>query len=169
MTDRELRIRQAARAIVLDPDDRILLVRWEFPRDGPTVHVWGTPGGGIEPDEELEVALRREIDEELGLEAVTIGPLVWVRTHVIPFIDGRWDGQHDRFFLVRTPAFEPSPRLSREQLAAEHLMELRWWTQDELAAFAPTDIEYFAPRRLVPLLADLLRDGPPATPVDTGR
>ena len=94
---------------------------------------------------------------------------MWVRTHVIPFIDGRWDGQHDRFFLVRTPAFEPSPRLSREQLAAEHLMELRWWTQDELAAFAPTDLEYFAPRRLVPLLADLLRDGPPATPVDTGR
>ena len=153
------------RAVVLDPADRVLLVRFEF----PDVTLWATPGGGQEPGEDDEATLRRELDEELGFALAEIGPHVWTRLHVIPFIDGRWDGQHDRFFLVRTPAFEPSPRLSREQLAAEHLMELRWWTQNELAAFAPTDLEYFAPRRLVHLLADLLRDGPPASPVDTGR
>ena len=48
-------------------------------------------------------------------------------------------------------------------------MEIRWWTPDELAAFEPSATEFFAPRRLVTLLAELLRDGPPATPVDTGR
>ena len=59
----ELRIRPAARAIVLDPDDRILLVRFEFP-DGT---FWATPGGGIEPGETPEEAVRRELAEEAGL------------------------------------------------------------------------------------------------------
>jgi len=63
----ELRIRPAARAIVLDPDDRILLVRFEFP-DGM---FWATPGGGIEPGETPEEAVRRELAEEAWLTSVT--------------------------------------------------------------------------------------------------
>ena len=75
MTD-DLRIREAARALVLDPEDRVLLVRWELPGPDGLVHVWGTPGGGVEADEDFETALRREVAEELGLDAVTIGPLI---------------------------------------------------------------------------------------------
>ncbi|MFM7686187.1 MAG: NUDIX domain-containing protein, partial [Actinomycetota bacterium] len=41
-----LRIRDAVRALVLDPDDRILMVRFEFPDAGTR---WALPGGGIEP------------------------------------------------------------------------------------------------------------------------
>ena len=59
----ELRIRPAARAIVLDPDDRILLVRFQFPHGT----FWATPGGGIEPGETPEEAVRRELAEEAGL------------------------------------------------------------------------------------------------------
>ena len=44
--------------------------------------------------------------------------------------------------------------------------EVRWWTADELAAAADT---VFAPRALPRLLADLLRDGPPAAPLLLGR
>ena len=59
-----MRIRRAVRAIVLDPDDRILLVRFSFPsRD-----VWATPGGGIDEGESAEEAIRRELGEETGLE-----------------------------------------------------------------------------------------------------
>lgn len=160
-----LRIRQAVRALVIDPDDRVLLVRWLLGR----YHVWGTPGGGMEPHEDLESALRRELDEELGIGATAqIGPLIWERTHIVPFLNGLWDGQHDRFFLVRTPPFTPAPRLSREQLAAEHLMHIQWWTMAEMAAFAPTETEFFAPRRLPALVADLVAGGPPDTPIDTG-
>ncbi len=110
--------------------------------------VWGTPGGGIEPDEDVDAALRRELSEELGLDDFVIGPQVWERVHIIPFLDGLWDGQHDRFYLVNVEPFEPAPRLTVEQLRAENLMDIRWWTQDELAAFVPTETELFAPRRL---------------------
>ena len=86
------------------------------------------------------------------------------REHVIPFLDGRWDGQRERYVLVRVDRFEPAPRFTAEELAAEYVTGLRWWTVEELAA----SDELFAPRRLPELVAALLRDGPPGEPVDVG-
>ena len=156
----ELRIRRAARAVVLDPVDRILLVRFEF----PTRTIWATPGGGIEPGESAEDALRRELAEEAGLFDPVIGPVIWTRLHIIPFIGGLWDGQHEQYHHVRTVAFEPQPRHSWEQLNAEYVFELRWWTQDELSKAA----DVFAPRRLPELVRSLLASGPPDEPLDAG-
>jgi 8-oxo-dGTP diphosphatase len=158
-----LRIRNAVRALLLDPADRVLLVRFEFPR----VTVWATPGGGKEADEDDEVALRRELDEELGLVDVSIGPHIWNRLHIVPFLDGNWDGQRDHIYLVRTEDFEPQPTLSWEQLRAERLYEMRWWTLAEVEAAGAAGVR-FAPRRLPARLAALLADGPPPRPVDVG-
>ncbi|MHB1244473.1 MAG: NUDIX hydrolase [Gaiellaceae bacterium] len=155
-----MRLRQGARAVVLDPDDRVLLVRFEFPR----TTLWATPGGGVDPGETHEQAIARELAEEAGLERVVLGPWIWTREHVFPFLDGKWDGQVERFVLVRTQRFEPAPGFTSEQLAAEYVTGSRWWTQEELAA----SDELFAPRRLPELIAELLRDGPPAAPVDVG-
>jgi len=157
----ELRIRPAARAIVLDPDDRILLVRFAFP-SGKTF--WATPGGGIEPGESSEDAIRRELAEETGLTIVDVGPVVWTRLHIVPFIGGQWDGQHEQYHLVRTPAFIPTPRHTWEQLNAEYVFELRWWALAELGAAEET----FAPRRLAELLGDLVANGAPLPPIDAG-
>jgi 8-oxo-dGTP diphosphatase len=155
-----VRLRQAARAVVLDPADRILLVRFEFPRGT----VWATPGGGIDEGESDEQAIARELEEEAGLVGFELGPWIWTRTHVFPFENGLWDGQVERYVLVRTDPFEPLPRFTVEQLAAEYVTAIRWWTQDELAASDAV----FAPRRLPELVAALLRDGPPGEPVDVG-
>jgi 8-oxo-dGTP pyrophosphatase MutT (NUDIX family) len=112
-----LRIRPATRAVVLDPDDRVLLVRFEF----PTRTVWATPGGGQEPGEDDDATLRRELDEE--------------------------HGQCENVYLQRTSSFVPAPTLSWAQLRAERVHELRWWTVPELLAagadgvsFAPRDL-----------------------------
>ena len=155
-----MRLREAARAVVLDPDDRILLVRFEFPNRT----LWATPGGGIDEGESAEAAIVRELAEEVGLDDAELGPWIWTREHVIPFLDGRWDGQRERYVLVRVDRFEPAPRFTAEELAAEYVTDLRWWTVEELAA----SDELFAPRRLPELVAALLRDGPPGEPVDVG-
>jgi len=155
-----VRLRQAARAVVVDPADRILLVRFEF----PSKVVWATPGGGLDPGETHEQAIIRELAEEAGLHEVELGPWIWTREHVIPFLDGNWDGQVERYVLVRTHPFEPVPRFTPEQLAAEYVTGLKWWTPAELAASE----ELFAPRRLPELVAALLRDGPPGKPIDVG-
>ena len=126
--------------------------------------MWATPGGGIEEGESDEHALRRELAEEAGLEAFALGPLVWTRTHHVPMGGGRWDGQSERYYVVRVAAFEPAPRLSWEELRNEGMTAVRWWTPEELEASA----ELFAPRRLALLVRELLLHGPPAEPIDVG-
>jgi 8-oxo-dGTP diphosphatase len=155
-----LRIRPAARALVVDPDDRVLLVRFEF----PTGTRWALPGGGIETGESPEEAIRRELVEEVGLHHAAIGPHIWTRLHVIPFLSGHWDGQREVIHLVRTPAFDPAPALSWEELAAEYVFELRWWTIDEIGRADAT----FAPRALHTLLGPVLAGELPVQPIDTG-
>jgi double-stranded uracil-DNA glycosylase len=51
--------RRAVRAVIVDDDERVLLVQYENPVTNATW--WGTPGGGIEPGESHEHALRREL------------------------------------------------------------------------------------------------------------
>jgi 8-oxo-dGTP diphosphatase len=155
-----VRLRTGFRALVLDPDERIALVRFEFPDRS----VWAAPGGGVEEGEDDAATLARELREELGLELVKpLGRCVWVRTHVFPM--SGWDGQTERYYLVRTPAFAIRPGLSTEELRAEGVGALRWWTLEELEA--ATDAS-FAPRRLPTLLRELLRDGPGAEPLGVG-
>lgn len=160
MSGPELRLREAARAVILDPAGRILLVRFEFPDRS----VWACPGGGLEPGESHEAALRRELREEVGLDLEELGPCVWTRTHIIPFLDGRWDGEVERFHLVETEPFVPSPLLTVEELRAEFVTDVRWWTPKELAASG----EMHAPRRLPELVVDLRERGAPPAPIDAG-
>lgn len=156
-----LRIREAVRALLVDSHDRVLLVRFEFPAGTR----WALPGGGIEPGEGPLDALRRELDEELGLRDADIGPHIWTRLHVIPFVNGLWDGQRDQVHLVRTPAFDPSPSLTPEQLRAEFVFELRWWTLAEVER-ATAEGTVFAPRALATHLAAVLSGDVPNSPLD---
>ncbi len=159
-----LRIRQAVRALLITPDQHVLLVRFEF----PTRTVWALPGGGLEPGESHIDALHRELIEEVGLTDPVVGAHVWNREHIIAFEDGLWDGQQDRFYLVEaTDRFEPQPALNWEQLRAERLHELRWWHLDDIERATGDDV-WFAPQSLGRFLRDLINDGPPVTPIDTG-
>ena len=153
-----LRIRDAVRAVVIDPRDRVLLVRFEFPHWTG----WATPGGGVDTGETDEEALRRELAEETGLEAFELGPLVWTRTHLFEL--GDWDGQVERYYMVRAPEFDPLPRLTWAELNAEYVTAVDWWSVEAMEA-ADTQ---FAPRRLPALLRGLLRDGHPPEPIDVG-
>jgi len=152
--------RPAARVLLLDPDGRVLLLRFVMPDTG--FAWWATPGGGLDARETPDQAARREVFEETGLRDFELGPCVWIREHVFHWRGEHWR-QQERIYLARVEAFE----LSLEGLLeheVEMMREHRWWSAAEIEASA----ERFAPRRLGQLLAELLRDGPPAKPLDVG-
>ncbi|MEE6260143.1 NUDIX hydrolase [Plantactinospora sonchi] len=63
-------VRRSVRAILLDEDDRLVLIKRTKPGQAP---YWTTPGGGMEPtDATLEATLRRELRKELGAEAARL-------------------------------------------------------------------------------------------------
>ncbi|MCW8140161.1 MAG: NUDIX domain-containing protein [Planctomycetota bacterium] len=153
-------LREAARALVLDSADRVLLVRFEL--DGRSW--WATPGGGLEPGETHEAAVRRELAEEVGFHDAAVGACVWTREHTFSW-DDRVIRQRERFHLVRVEAaLASAPLLDEDDLRAEHITRRRWWTLPELLASR----EVFGPRGLARALAALLRDGPPDRPLDVG-
>jgi len=132
--------REAARAVVVDESRRVLLLSWEN-RAG---RWWITPGGGLLAGETEEAALRRELLEEVGLADFTLGPLVYERTHVLPW-GKRLLRQHERYYLVRVGSFAVEPTID---LVRENVTGHRWWTLDELDA---TD-ERIAPHQLAALV-----------------
>ena len=154
-----LPLRLAARAVILDPNDRVLLVRFVW----PDKTVWAPPGGGIDPGETPEQAIVREVAEECGLRDFELGPCIWTRTHWHLDFSG-WAGQTEQIYLVRTEGFEPAPEWTVGQLAAEGIAGQRWFTQAELGEHGLI----FAPRCLPALLADIVDRAPPAEPIDVG-
>jgi 8-oxo-dGTP pyrophosphatase MutT (NUDIX family) len=149
--------RIAVRALVLDEKRRTLLVQF---RDDEGLVWWTTPGGGIDEGEDVESALRRELAEELGLDDFALGPEIWTREHTFAW-RGTIHRQRERIWLVEISGHEPARRVD---LAAELVVDVRWWTQDELE----TATETLVPERLPQLLRDLSVNGPPAEPFDVG-
>ncbi|HVU78030.1 MAG TPA: NUDIX domain-containing protein [Gaiellaceae bacterium] len=130
--------REAARAVVLDADDRVLLVQYRRPVGDDTW--WGTPGGGLDPGESHEEALRRELREEVGLHEFELGPALWEHVGEFPWQRVLYR-QRNSTYLVRVHAHEPAATID---LDAEGVADVRWWTQEELRAsresFAPSDL-----------------------------
>lgn len=155
-----VKLRESVRALIIDPQDDVLLVRFHW--DGLDVAdgFWANPGGGIEQGETRLEALQRELREEVGLPVDHLGPELWTKTTL--FKIAHWDGQVDHIHLHRTDRFDPAPEISQAQLEAENVREIRWWSTVDLQRPEAT----FAPRLLPELLARLCHEGVPATPIE---
>jgi ADP-ribose pyrophosphatase YjhB (NUDIX family) len=144
-----LRLRRAGRVIVLDPDDRVLLFRYD---DGPpNERHWCTPGGGLNDGEDYPAGARRELAEETGWDDVPLGREVHERTLTMEYADAIVR-QHERFFLARVGR----ARRGLGEVAAMHVSDgiaaWRWWT---LAEMDSTD-EVIWPADLADLIRGLL-------------
>jgi nucleoside triphosphatase len=80
---------------------------------------WGLPGGGIEPGETVEEALRREVHEEVGLSLRRVEPLFFSDgTYVKTLPGGEQISLYMVFLLFRCVADEGEVRLNPEFDAA---------------------------------------------------
>ncbi len=136
--------RLAVRALVLDRDRRVLLVQYRRPVGEVTW--WGTPGGGIDPGESHEAALRRELREELGLHEFELGPKLYEHLGEFPWAKQLFR-QRNVTYLVRVHEHEPRATIDLEPEGVAHI---RWWTIEELVR----SDERFAPPNLVQIVLE---------------
>ncbi|MEM6749072.1 MAG: NUDIX domain-containing protein [Planctomycetota bacterium] len=160
--------RQAVRAVILDPQNRVLLLRCAAGDGGPPF--WITPGGGIDPGESEDETLIRELREELGwsLDPTNLGPCIWTRTHTFPWPPkGVRLKQHERYRLCRPTDAQPVLEHHRTPDEVQVLSGHRWWSADDIER-ASSEGERFAPRAFGQQLRVLISRGPPARPIDVG-
>jgi 8-oxo-dGTP pyrophosphatase MutT (NUDIX family) len=153
--------RRAARVVLLDHEDRVLLLRSQDPFDPRRGQWWELPGGGIDPGETSEDAGRREVYEETGLTEIEIGPAVWLQ-HVEFEFAGRFFDQHEQVHLGRCDGGEIRPaRL--EALEVDAFIGYRWVPAGELGS-----LDRVIPPWLAGQLPAVLAGGVPDEPIDLG-
>jgi len=153
------RVRHAARIVMVDADERVLLFGYRDPTTGN--EFWATTGGGIEPGESALEAAQREHREETGHDAPhDLGPVVWHRTTGFEW-DGAWMQADEVFFYVRVDGLVVSES-HVATLRTEGVIGHRWLSLDELRG---SDLEVY-PVGLADLVGDLLANGPPTEPME---
>lgn len=155
--------RRAARVILVDEHDRLLLVRGHDAGE-VTRSWWFTVGGGVDAGEDVRDGAAREVFEETGLvvgPADLVGPVL-TRSAVFDFarVTCRQDEQ---FFLARVSSVGAVSDDGWTELERDVLDEMRWWELDELdTAVAGGAVVYPAP--LPALVRGLLRGWDGSTP-----
>jgi 8-oxo-dGTP pyrophosphatase MutT (NUDIX family) len=123
----DLRLRPAARLIVLDPAGRALMFRYDVPGRDP---FWVTAGGECDPGETFEAAARRELFEETGFVAEP-GPQIARMTPEFITVQGEPVQADERFFLIRV-AEAKIDTAGHTETEKALMTQHRWFTLAEL-------------------------------------
>lgn len=126
-----------AQAVLIDPDDRILLIRHTY-RPG-----WHFPGGGVERGETVETALARELEEEAGVVLTQNPQLFGLYSNAANF-----PNDHIALFIARSWYQVRVPTPNRE--IADH----RYFARDAL----PPDLSPGAARRIEEIFEERVRN-----------
>lgn len=144
------RKRAIAQMLVRDPGDRVLLCRLTYKED------WDLPGGVVEVHESPQLAVSREVAEELGLEikADTLLLTDWLPS---------WSGWDDALCLVFDGGVHDASILDRVVVQPREIRTAEFCTIDQIHERCAD----FTARRVESALANARGDGPAYT--ESGR
>lgn len=105
----------SVKAIIFYGDKFLILEKND--REGK--HPWEFPGGGLEYGEDFTAALRREVEEETGLQVEILGPI------------GLWNYRRSSWQHLTGVIFACRAKTDQVRLSKEHLA-YRWLLPSEL-------------------------------------
>ncbi|MDX6215065.1 MAG: hypothetical protein QOG99_649 [Frankiales bacterium] len=140
--------RRAARVLLVDAQDRVLLFQGRDPLHADRGQWWFTPGGGLEAGETPAQGAARELQEETGLvvDPDALGATVHQRVTTFPWGDVVFEQSED-YFVLRIDSHDVDTS-GFDEVETAAVIGHRWWDREDLAATA----ERFYPGELLELL-----------------
>ncbi len=132
MIETPRRVRNAARVVLLDPTNRVLLFRYVTAGFDP---FWILPGGECEPGEDFAQGARRELREETGIDAEPNRLGVEIRAQYV--YKGEPVVAVEQFFSHRTDIAAINTG-GHTELEREVMQEHRWLTRVDIGDWPET-------------------------------
>lgn len=114
-----------------------------------TPRIWSLPKGHVEPNESIETAALREVQEETGIEATIIVKLSDIRYWF--YANKMKHSKIVHFFLMRYVSGTPTPQMGEVD-------ETLWARLDEL----PEMLTHVNERRLIDIAQNMVKEKSPA-------
>jgi 8-oxo-dGTP pyrophosphatase MutT (NUDIX family) len=143
---------------LLDDSNRILLMKARDLHDPARAPFWFTIGGGIDAGETALEAAEREIAEETGLKPTALGPVLWYAEPTIRGPDGEPMLMQEHYVLARCEA-APLSQTGWTELERGFVLDMRWWTLEDIVASSETIFPADIAERLARLFAASKGDG----------
>jgi 2,3-bisphosphoglycerate-dependent phosphoglycerate mutase len=167
-----MQTRKTVRALLFDPDNRLLLMKIQGPQlAGPhnpgNRPFWITIGGEVRENETPFDTIRREITDETGITAFTCVKPIWYGQQILS------DGDtlqlfHETFFICYTAdtAISAGNQTMPEQPAEK---EYRWWSPEDLALTTELVFPPILPQLILPIASGILPEQPLGIPLTNTR
>jgi len=149
-------VRNVSRVLLVH-EDKVLLMKVELPDRS----FWCTIGGGMEDNETVEEAVKREAYEEIGLtdQDVTWDRSVWYGEHILK--RHGIDTLHKETFVL---GYANSAKIDPASLTEEEkavVKEFKWWPIHELE----TTAEFVVPPSMITHIKQIINCQIPHSPI----
>lgn len=126
-----MKVRKSSRAILLNPENKIFLFKFEFVMLSEHKTLWVTPGGGVKGGENFEQALSREMYEELGLEISGNHKWIYYRNKPFTTKSGEKFISEERYYLIKTNHSNMNFK-NMTHIEKKLTKDWKWWSVEEI-------------------------------------